>query len=102
MQLHVLSRIEEDLSFFLINDVIDEDCGNRIIESNRKLCAELAPHALSLVNAFDLPEEVLAAPIATDWVKYNEIDNQGELGNKDDFMKLLKDFSSWTQEVSCH
>jgi len=94
MQLHVLSRIEEDLSFFLVNGVIDEDCGSRIIESNRKLCAELAPHALSLIDAFDLPEEVLAAPIATDWVKFNEIDNQGELGSKDDFMKHLKEFSS--------
>ena len=78
----------------LVNGVIDEDCGSRIIESNRKLCAELAPHALSLIDAFDLPEEVLAAPIATDWVKFNEIDNQGELGSKDDFMKHLKEFSS--------
>ena len=94
MQLHNLSRIEEDLSFFLVNGVIDEECGNQIIECNRKLCAELAPHALNLVDSFDLPEEVLAAPIATDWVKFNEVDNQGELGSKDDFMKHLKEFSS--------
>merc|ERR1711879_813979 len=94
MQLHNLSRIEDDLSFFLVNGVIDEECGNQIIECNRKLCAELAPHALNLVDSFDLPEEVLAAPIATDWVKFNEVDNQGELGSKDDFMKHLKEFSS--------
>jgi hypothetical protein len=48
---------------------------------------------LSLVDAFDLPEEVLAAPIASDWVKYNEIDNQGELGPKDEFMAHLQDFT---------
>jgi hypothetical protein len=45
-----------------------------------------------LIEAFDLPGEVLAAPIALDWVKYNEIDNQGELGSKDDFMSLLNKF----------
>jgi len=42
---------------------------------------------LSLVEAFGLPDEVLAAPIATDWVKYNEIDNQGEMGPKEEFWK---------------
>ena len=35
-----------------------------------KLCAELRPHSLSLVEAFGLPDNLLA-PIAFDWVEYN-------------------------------
>ena len=90
--LHMLSRIEEDLSYFLLNDIITQEVGEQILDLNRKLCADLAPHALSLIEAFDLPEAVLAAPIALDWVKYNETDNQGELGSKDEFMALLQKF----------
>ena len=52
---------------------------------------------MDLVDAFGLPEEVLAAPIASDWVKYNEIDNQGELSAKSDFMKVIEEFSKKQQ-----
>jgi len=90
LHLHMLSRIENDLSFFILNDIISQEGADKILEWNRKLCSDLAPHALNLVDAFDIPEEVLAAPIASDWVKYNETDNQGELGPKEDFMSLLK------------
>ena len=67
------------------------------LEVNRKLCAEIAPLSMDLVDAFGLPEEVLAAPIASDWVKYNEIDNQGELSAKSDFMKVIEEFSKKQQ-----
>ena len=45
---------------------------------------------LTIFAILGLPDEVLAAPIAQDWVKYNEIDNQGELGPKSEFMTNLK------------
>ena len=60
---------------------------------NRKLCAEIAPLSMDLIDAFGLPEEVLAAPIASDWVKYNEVNNQGELSDKSDFMKVMEEFA---------
>ena len=40
-------------------------CFFQALESNRRLCAELTPHALDLIEAFGLPEELLAAPIAS-------------------------------------
>jgi len=88
--LHLLARIEADLSWFLIKGLLSEKTGNQVLEVNRRLCNDIAPHALNLIDAFGLPDEVLAAPIAQDWVKYNEIDNQGELGPKSDFMTNLK------------
>ena len=62
-----------------------------MLDLNRGLCAELAPHALSLIETFDLPEDLLAAPIARDWVKFNEGDNQGELATKEEFQKILRE-----------
>ena len=44
-----------------------------------KLCTELGPQMLQLVDAFGIPEEMLSAPIARDWVQYNSYDNQGEV-----------------------
>jgi acyl-CoA oxidase len=41
--------------------------------------AELAPRSQQLVDAFGIPDHLLAAPIAGDWERYNSLDNQGEL-----------------------
>ena len=45
----------------------------------RNLCKQLAPLSLQLVEAFGIPDWILAAPLAADWESYNEQDNQGEL-----------------------
>lgn len=45
----------------------------------KQLCHDLGPKAIAIVEAFGIPEHLLAAPIAADWVKYNAVDNQGEL-----------------------
>jgi hypothetical protein len=44
-----------------------------------ELCRELGSESVALVEAFGVPEHLLAAPIAADWVKYNAVDNKGEL-----------------------
>ena len=62
----------------------------QVLNLNRRLCAELTPHALALIDAFGLSQDVLAAPIAGDWVGYNDGDNQGELGTKKEFLEVLK------------
>ena len=62
----------------------------QVLNLNRRICAELTPHALSLIDAFGLSQDVLAAPIAGDWVGYNDGDNQGELGTKKEFLEVLK------------
>ncbi len=43
------------------------------------ICHSLSPMALGLTDAFGLSDAMLSAPIALDWVKYNQYDNQGEL-----------------------
>jgi len=87
--LYMLSRIEVDLPWFIQTGLITPEQAAELVDLNRELCADIAPLAMDLVDAFDLPEDMLAAPIASDWVKYNEHDNQGELGPKSEFLKHL-------------
>ena len=76
----------------------------QVVETSRRLCAELAPNSLALIEAFGLPEEMLQSPIASDWVEnvnyfnsicsshqvgYNAYDNQGELQSNDEFQEVL-------------
>lgn len=42
----------------------------RIHQEVASACFELRPHALSLVDSFGIPLELLG-PIASDWVEYN-------------------------------
>jgi acyl-CoA oxidase len=48
-------------------------------EATAEACRVIAPHALELTDAFDLTDDMISAPIALDWVKYNVGDNQGEV-----------------------
>jgi acyl-CoA oxidase len=89
--LHMLSRIEADLPWFLQAGMITPQEAGESVDVNRQLCAEIAPLSMDLIDAFDLPEDMLAAPIAADWVKYNEYDNQGELAPKSEFLKKLNE-----------
>jgi len=61
----------------------------QVIETSRRLCAELTPSSLALIESFGLPEEMLQSPIAPTWVGYNAYDNQGELQTDAEFQEVL-------------
>ena len=71
--------ISQDLGWLLTNKIISNKVGRALPIYVRSLCAELGPHALSLIDSFGIPEHMRHAPIAGDWAKYNETDNFGEL-----------------------
>ena len=48
-------------------------------EIRSQLIKTIAPDAMSLTDAFGLTDDMISAPIALDWVEYNEYDNQGEV-----------------------
>jgi len=87
--LHLLNSVEKDLSTFLASDLLNSSQAEQVVETSRRLCAELAPNSLALIEAFGLPEEMLQSPIASDWVGYNAYDNQGELQSNDEFQEVL-------------
>ncbi|EFA75614.1 putative acyl-CoA oxidase [Heterostelium album PN500] len=62
--LYFSSRVENDLGFFLCNDGLTHETGLKIQESVNKLCGDMLPVALDIVNSFDIPEQFVHAPIA--------------------------------------
>lgn len=77
-----LHSLESDLSFFLTRKLLTLDAGKQVSAQLNKMIEVIGgscQQALTLVEAFGIPEEILHAPLAGDWAKYNETDNQGEL-----------------------
>ncbi|MCL4124637.1 UNVERIFIED_CONTAM: hypothetical protein GTU68_029984 [Idotea baltica] len=77
--LFLLDIIEQNSGAFITRGLITPQIALQAEEESRRLCRELSPHALSLVDSFGITDAMLSAPIALDWVAYNEGDNQGEL-----------------------
>jgi acyl-CoA oxidase len=62
--LHALSMLERDRAWFLEHGRLTPARSKAVITAVNELCVELRPHAELLVEAFGIPDEVLAAPIA--------------------------------------
>lgn len=77
--LYGLRRVEVDLAWFLSEELLPPSGGRAVSEAVRGLVSVLAPHAMALVEAWGIPDHLLATPIAGDWTAYNAYDNQGEL-----------------------
>lgn len=78
-RLYAVSIIRRHLDWYIINDIISIDTAKQFDALFANLCKEIAPQSLALTDAFGLTDSMISAPIAMDWVKYNEYDNQGEL-----------------------
>lgn len=62
--LAALSAIERGRAWFQAHGVLEAGKARAIRKLIDRLCAELRPHALPLVDAFGIPDAILAAPIA--------------------------------------
>ena len=78
-QLYAVNCIERNLGWYLSNGIIPMELGSKVAEVSAELCRQLGPQALNICKAFGLTDEMISAPAALDWVKYNEYDNQGEV-----------------------
>jgi acyl-CoA oxidase len=87
LALYALRRIEVDLAWFLTRQVLSLEQGRAVTVRVRALCRHIAPYALSLVEGFGIPKHMCIAPIAADWVKFNEGDNRGEVKNDLSFLQ---------------
>ena len=61
--LFVYSALEEDLSWFLMHRHVSVERAKAIRRGVNELCQELRPHVGDLVDAFGIPEKLLAAPM---------------------------------------
>lgn len=76
-RIFALSIVEINLAWFLVHGVVSSEVAKGFGEFVCRFISLLAPQGLSICDAFDIPEHLLSAPIAQDWAKYNETDNQG-------------------------
>jgi len=79
-RLYAVDCIERALGWYALSDAgLPRDMAKAIPAEARRLCRELAPEAIGLAEAFGLSAAVLSAPIARDWISYNQYDNRGEV-----------------------
>ncbi len=63
--LYALSRIDDDRAWFLESGYVETAKSKAIRDLVLRICADLRPDALDVVNGFGIPDTLLAAPIAT-------------------------------------
>jgi len=83
--LYALRCIERDILDFISTGILTSNQVGQLGGVICKLCEQLAPKSLKLVDAFGIPAEVIATPIASDWIEFNKTDNKGEPQNNPRF-----------------
>lgn len=82
-RIYALTIIERDPAWYQTHGYITSTSGGKLSDLLSDYIRQLAPRTLTILDGFAIPDELLFAPIALDWERYNEYDNRGELvGNK--------------------
>jgi acyl-CoA oxidase len=76
---YALSYLETHMTWYLTAGVLSKEQAKAVSEKSRELTATLGNSIKELVACFGIPQHLLFAPIANDWVKFNAFDNQGEI-----------------------
>lgn len=79
LQVYGLTRLEADLSWFMLENLISISAASVISHRARELCALVGQQWQLLVAGFGVPDWLVAAPAAGDWVRFNAVDNRGEV-----------------------
>jgi acyl-CoA oxidase len=79
LQLYAMCSIEQDLSWYLMQGILSREAAVSVATLRSKLVTKVSSISAALIESFDIPNEMLFAPIAKDWVEYNSVDNQGEI-----------------------
>lgn len=81
--LYALKRLEDDLSWFICQDLIPQTVARQVPDIVRNRCRKVSYQWEIIVHAFGIPDGLMQAPIAGDWTKYNIADNAGEVRGMD-------------------
>lgn len=80
--------IEKDAGTFMSLGLVDRKSFEKILDQSAELSHELGDQCMNIVKAFDIPDELLSAPIALDWSEFNSRDNCGEVTDEVDITRL--------------
>ena len=76
-----LDAVERELGNLLCEGLLTPSQGQQVQAARREACKTLGAHGVweMLIASFGIPEQLINAPIASDWARYNVKDNRGEL-----------------------
>ena len=77
--LYCTSKLETWMGWYLSEGLLTPSAAHVVYANSQGLCRDLGSRAVELVDGFGIPEHMIHAPIAKDWIRYNETDVQGEL-----------------------
>jgi acyl-CoA oxidase len=78
-RIYGLSILERALAWYLSRGLVTPATANQLSDRLSEWIRQLAPRVLTILDGFGIPEELIFAPIALDWERYNEYDNHGEV-----------------------
>ena len=80
-RLYALDAVERELGNLLCEGLLTPSQGQQVQAARREACKTLGAHGVweMLIASFGIPEQLINAPIASDWARYNVKDNRGEL-----------------------
>ena len=68
----MISLIEDNLQFYLINNIIQNKAAEKIFQRRNEAVKELAPHMNDCVESLGVFKiQNIHAPIARDYIKFN-------------------------------
>jgi acyl-CoA oxidase len=79
LDLYLLHGIHQQLPSYLMIGLIQKEQGPKFMQRYHAVVKSVAEIAMPMVDHLGLHSDLIRSPIAHDWVKYNEYDNQGEL-----------------------
>lgn len=79
--LYALGIFKNYIGFFVTRELMGMDAVKLVDGEVNSAVKKLAPSALKIVNSFGIPEHMIRAPMAEDYVKYNEGTWHGEVPN---------------------
>ncbi len=78
-ELYAKLKIKQHADWYLSENIISGREYRKICARINYLIKEITPDIELLINAFNIPEHLVHAPIAKDWVAFNSYDHQGEV-----------------------
>jgi acyl-CoA oxidase len=77
--LFMLDAIKTDLGWLLLSKLVSPASAANVVGRWEAAIKHLAPLMGQVIEAFDIPEEMVRAPAAGDYVGYNDVSMKGEL-----------------------
>ena len=79
LTLYLSDTISQNMSFLIMNHILTTEQAQTILTEKQKVISQLSTISLSLTESFGLPVSLLRTPISSNWVSYNDHNNEGEI-----------------------